>query len=182
MLGKEIATRYAHALFLSAKERGYLEEADGQLAALQVALAQDLSLVDYLTAPQVTDQKKQEFIGKVFGSGFERGILEFMLLLARKRREGLIPQIIDEFRELVADERGIIRALATSSRPLTPELRDKLVSELKSKTGKDIELIETIDKRTLGGVRVAVKDQALDGTVANALVQLKNRLEALEIN
>lgn len=182
MLGKEIATRYARALFLSAKDRGYLEEADRQLGALQVVLAKDLSLVNYLTAPQVTDQKKREFIGKIFGSGFERGILEFMLLLARKRREGFIPLIIDEFRELVADDRGVIRAQATSARTLTPELREKLISELKRKTGKDIELVETIDKRTLGGVRVTLNDQALDGTVANALVQLKNRLEALEIN
>lgn len=181
MLGKEVSIRYAQALFNSAKERGYLDQADEQLGALQAVFEKDRSLVNYLVAPQVTDEQKQKVIRSVFSDGFERGILEFFLVVARKRREGFIPDIIDEFRELVSDERGFVRAVATSAHPLHPADKERMVAELKTKIGKDVEIVERIDKRTLGGVRVRIKDEALDGTVAHWLSQIRERLEALEV-
>ncbi|MBN4076441.1 ATP synthase F1 subunit delta [Gemmatimonas aurantiaca] len=181
MLGKEVSIRYAQALFASAKERGYLDQADEQLGALQTVFEKDRSLVNYLVAPQVTDEQKEKVIRNIFGEKFERGILEFFLLIARKRREAFIPDIIDAFRELVSEERGFVRAVATSAHPLHPADKERMVAELKVKFGKDVEIVERIDKRTLGGVRVRVKDEALDGTVAHWLSQLRDRLEAVEV-
>ncbi len=183
MLDREVAIRYARALFDSARERGYLDSADEQLAVLQSVLDHDRALIEYLAAPQIGDDKKEALIRKVFDTeGFERGILEFVLLVARKRRVEYLPLMIEEFRELVADERGQITAEVTAAHQLSGEQREALVSKLQAKLGKTIELSEKQDSSVIGGVRVRLRDEVIDGTVENELRKLRERLEALEVN
>lgn len=181
MLSREVAIRYAQALFDSAKERDYLDQADDQLGALQVALKDDPSLVQYLLAPQVTDEQKEKLIHRLFDSIFERPVVEFLILLARKRRVDYLPETLERFRELVADERGILNVIATSARPLPEDQRRQLIEKLRSKTGKTIELIERHDKQALGGVSVKIQDHVYDGTVRSELQALRETLEALEV-
>jgi len=187
MLDREVAIRYARALFDSAKERGYLDIADEQLAVLQAVFERDRSLIEYLAAPQIGDDKKEALIRKVFsedasGEGFARGILEFVLLVARKRRVQYLPLMIEDFRELVADERGQITAEVTAAHQLPAEQREALVSKLQTKLGKTIELSEKRDRSVIGGIRVRLRDDVIDGTVENELRKLRERLEALEVS
>ncbi len=182
MLDREVAIRYARALFDSAKERGYLDTADEQLATLQTVFERDRSLINYLAAPQIDDDKKEALIHKVFDANFARGILEFTLLVARKRRVEYLPLMIEEFRDLVADERGLIKAEVTAAHQLSAEQREKLVSKLQQKLGKTVELSEKQDSSVIGGIRVRLKDDVIDGTVENDLRKLRERLEALEVN
>jgi len=183
MLDREVAIRYARALFDSAKERGYLDSADEQLAVLQDVFSRDSSLIDYLAAPQIGDDKKEALIRKVFSAErFVRGILEFVLLVARKRRVEYLPLMIEEFRELVADERGQITAEVTAAHQLSAEQREALVNRLQVKLGKTIKLSERQDSSVIGGVRVRLRDEVIDGTVKNELRKLRERLEALEVN
>ncbi len=182
MLDREVAIRYAQALFDSAKERNYLDAADEQLAVLQVVFERDRSLINYLAAPQIDDAKKDTLIRKVFGSDFERGILEFTLLVARKRRVEYLPLMIEEFRDLVADERGIVKAEIIAAHQLSADQREALVKKLQEKLGKTVELSERQDTSVIGGVMVCLKDEVIDGTVENDLRKLRERLEALEVN
>ena len=181
MLGKEIATRYAHALFDFAKERGFLDAADEQLGALQAVFEKDRSLVNYLTAPQVTDEDKRAVIDKIFDDRFERGVREFIHMVARKRREAYIPDIIEMFRERVADYRGTLKPVVTTAHKLDSSQLEALAAKLAAKTGKKIEIVERIDPRLIGGVSVRIKDQAIDGSVSNALQRLRESLEAIEV-
>ncbi len=182
MLDREVAIRYARALFDSAKERNYLSEADEQLAVLQTVFERDRSLINYLAAPQIGDDKKEALINKVFAEGFNRGIREFVLLVARKRRVQYLPFMIEEFRDLVADERGIVKAEFTVAHQISDKQREALVSKLQSKLGKTVEFSERIDSSVIGGVRVRLKDDVIDGTVENELRKLRERLETLEVN
>ncbi|MFQ5606773.1 MAG: ATP synthase F1 subunit delta [Candidatus Zixiibacteriota bacterium] len=181
MISAEVSIRYAQALFDSAKARDYLDHADEQLAALQGALKEDPALVQYLLAPQVTDEQKEELIHRLFDGVFERPVVEFLILLARKRRVDYLPETLDRFRELVADERGVLKALATGANPLPENLKRSLIDRLESKTGKTIELEERIDPRTLGGLSVSIKDSVYDGAVRSELQALRERLYALEV-
>ncbi len=181
MLSSEVSIRYAQALFDSAKERDYLDQADDQLGALQSALKNDSSLVQYLLAPQVTDEQKEELIHRLFDRMFERPVVEFLILLARKRRVDYLPETLERFSELVADERGILNVIATSARSLPDDQRSQLIERLRTKTGKTIELIERLDKEALGGVSVKIKDHVYDGTVRSELLALREKLDALEV-
>jgi F-type H+-transporting ATPase subunit delta len=182
MLDREVAIRYARALFVTASGKDYLSVADEQLAVLQTVFERDRALINYLAAPQIGDDKKEELIRKVFGADFARGILEFILLVARKRRVEHLPFMIEEFRDLVADERGIIKAKITTAHRLSEQQREALVSKLQSKLGKTVEFSEKLDSSVVGGVRVRLKDDVIDGTVENELRKLRERLEALEVN
>lgn len=181
MTDAKIASRYAHALFDSALERGYIDRADEQLGALQGALEKDRSLVEYLLAPQVPDDKKEELIHNLFDSLFDKPVVEFLILLARKRRIGALLEILKNFRLRVSDYRGVVKAVATSAFPIDAAQREKLIAELKSKTGKQVELVETLDKRVVGGLSVRIKDTVYDGTVRHYLQGLREKLEALEV-
>lgn len=182
MLDREVAIRYARALFGSARERGYLDAADEQLSVLQTVFERDSSLIDYLAAPQIGDDKKEALIRKVFGEDFARGILELVLLVARKRRVDYLPLMIEEFRDLVADERGLIKAEVTVAHQLSAEQRDALRRKLQDKLGKTVEFSEKRNSSVIGGVRIRLRDDVIDGTVVNELSKIRERLEALEVN
>ncbi|MCH7877779.1 MAG: ATP synthase F1 subunit delta [candidate division Zixibacteria bacterium] len=181
MLSGEVGIRYARALFDSARERGYLDQADEQLGALQSALRDDPGFVQYLLAPQITDEQKEGLIHRLFDSVFEKPVVEFLILLARKRRVDYLPETLERFRELVADERGILNVVATSARPLPDDQKHQLIERLRIKTGKAIELVERHDKQALGGVSVRIKDHVYDGTVRSELQALREMLDALEV-
>ena len=181
MRNREIATRYAQALYFITKERGLTDIVYEQLGVLQKALEKDNSLIVFLVAPNVTDEQKQSALKNIFGSRFEKLLVEFFLLVARKRRESYLLEIIQEYHKLVADKKGFLQVTVTTAHTLSADQRQKLIEKLQTKTGKKVELTEKIDRDIIGGLRVQLKDETIDGAVSASLERLKQKLIALEV-
>ena len=181
MRNREIAARYAQALYFITKERGLTDIAYEQLSVLQEALEKDSSLIVFLIAPNVTDEQKQSALKNIFGSRFEKLLVEFFLLVARKRRESYLLEIIQDYHKLVAEKKGFLQVTATTAHDLADYQREKLIERLQTKTGKKVELTEKIDCDIIGGLRVQLKDETIDGAVSASLERLKQKLTALEV-
>ncbi len=181
MLNREIATRYAYALFFFAKQRGLLDTAYDQLGALQTSLERDRALLNFLTAPQIADDKKEALIQRVFANRFDVALVEFFLLLARKRRIAYLVEIIDHFRDLVSEAKGMTKVTVTTAFHLDAEQRQRFIQRLEVRTKGAVRLVEHRDPRAMGGAKIQIKDHALDGTVRTALTNLRRQLEAVEI-
>ena len=59
---------------------------------------------------------------------------------------------------------------------------DDLAQKLSSSTGKTIHLKLTVDPSLLGGVKIRMGDQIVDGTVAKKLQMLKENLKHAKIS
>ena len=181
MLAQEIGHKYAHALFMSAKQKNLLELADEQFLALKQILAHDRSLQSFLDAPQVPDDKKEGLIRKVFEGRMERLFVEFLLVLMEKHRINFLPEIIDEFDRLVKAEKGVARVTVITALPLSSSEEQALIKRLASKTGLTIELEKKIDAAILGGTIVIMHNQIIDGSVRHGLDRMREQLEKVKV-
>ncbi|MEY9950865.1 F0F1 ATP synthase subunit delta [Leifsonia sp. EB34] len=76
---------------------------------------------------------------------------------------------------IVADQYGQTIATVVTARPLPAEQAERLRASLAAKYG-DLKLNEVVDSSILGGLRVQIGDDVIDGSVASRLTELRLQL------
>jgi F-type H+-transporting ATPase subunit delta len=102
--------------------------------------------------------------------------LNLARLLVRKSRTALAPEIAEQFRAMVAAQRGIQKAYATTAVPLTSAEQETLSQRLEASTGHPVELETDVDPELLGGVVVQIGDRLVDASVRGRLDSLRKQL------
>ena len=97
-------------------------------------------------------------------------------MVVEKRRQGLIPMIADEYRDLVDTLRGRTRAEITLAAQPSAELQAELVTTLERRLGRAVIPTFRVDPAIVGGTILRVGDQILDGSVRRRLAALRRRL------
>lgn len=80
---------------------------------------------------------------------------------------------IDSMLVTAADLKGQTLARVTVARALDPAQEERLRSALEKQAGRPIDLQVTVDPEVVGGVRVALGDQVIEGTISNKLTELE---------
>ena len=112
----------------------------------------------------------------------EQLFVEFLIVLLEKKRVGYLTQIVDEFIELVENEKGIERVQVTTARTLEESQKNQLIQKLAAKTGLKIVLEEKVDPAMIGGMIVVIEDQIIDGSVQHGLTMVAEQLGKVRVN
>ncbi len=182
MIAQQVAKRYSTALFDLTREHNLLDQAWQQFKSLRNYLDKDRIFLDFMSAPQVPDEDKQNLIKNVFGDSLEKPLYHFLLFLAAKRRIKYLAEILDEFDLLVKADKGIAKATCITVSKINDAERQNLITQLKKKTSLEIELEEKLDKSILGGMIVILHNQIIDGSMRRGLDELKNRLMKVKVH
>ena len=100
-------------------------------------------------------------------------ILKALLSQPRGRR---IAELIRYAATIVADEAGNGIATVTVASALDEAQRTRLATALSAQYGRDIRINEIVDPVILGGMRVQVGSEVIDGTISNRIADLRLRL------
>jgi F-type H+-transporting ATPase subunit delta len=100
-------------------------------------------------------------------------ILKALLAQPRGRR---IAELIRYAATIVADEAGNGIATVTVASALEEAQRTRLATALSTQYGRDIRINEIVDPVILGGMRVQVGSEVIDGTISNRIADLRLRL------
>ena len=167
--------RYALAMIDIARADG---DFDAWLDAAEVldALTAQSSHTEALQADGMTDADFQAIVRRVLPNVGAKQ-LNLFRLLRRKNRMALGPSIASFFRELLDEERGIVRATVTSAVELGEARVASIREQLASQTGKTVELETGVDGELVGGLVIRVGDQLLDGSTRGRLRALRSHLE-----
>lgn len=84
--------------------------------------------------------------------------------------------VLTAYGQVAADRRSRLVATVTATVPLTEEQRSRLGAALARIYGHEVHLNVEIDPDVLGGVRVAIGDEVIDGSVASRLDDARRRL------
>jgi F-type H+-transporting ATPase subunit delta len=182
MLAQQVAKKYSAALFELAREKNLIDIAWDQFNALAEFLRKDETFLDFMEAPQISDQNKMALVKKAFESRLERPFYDFLLVLVKKRRIKFLPEIVEYFDNLVRENKGLARATCISAMPITEAERREIVARLERKTSLKIELVERVDESLIGGMVVMVREQIIDGSIRHGLDLLKNRLLKVKVH
>ena len=182
MIAQEVAKKYARALFMSVVEKGLVDQAEDQFLALRPVVVDDDSLLNFLTAPQIPEDKKASLVRSVFGEKVDRLILEFLLVLVDKHRVSFLPEIIDEFDRLVKVEKGVLKATVITAVPLAEAEQKQLTKELAAKTGLKVELDLKVDPSIIGGMIVILHNEIIDGSIRHYLETIEEQLSSVRVH
>jgi F-type H+-transporting ATPase subunit delta len=182
MRDRKVATRYAEALLISAKEAGVLQQVAESYAAVLDIVQGNRDLVTFMDSPQVRVEEKKELLQKVFGGKIEPVLLNFFLLLIDRNRIENTRDIGEVFAELVEEDMGVVRAKVVTAVTMPEDLATALETQLARFTGKTVVLEKKVDPAVIGGVCVTMGDKILDGTVRTNLDELGKTLGTARVH
>ena len=177
-----IARPYAQAVFELAHESGELAAWSASLDAAGALFATG-EVADYLSAPQLSDDKRLEFLAGLFSSaganklaGDDKRGTNFVKLLLENKRANVLPEIAEHFEALKADIENSVEATVTSATPLSQAQKDEIASSLKKRLGRDVSITTEIDENLIGGAVIRAGDVVIDGSMRARLEGLANAL------
>jgi F-type H+-transporting ATPase subunit delta len=156
------------ATLMAAENAEQLENTEDELFRFARLVEANPSLRNALSDRSVSLAHRQELVGSLLaGKASDATItLAKRAVAARERTFG---QTIEGHVTLAAAQRNRIVATVRVAKPLTEEQRARLQQTLRSQVGREVAIQEVIDEQVLGGVRVELGDEVVEGTVAGRL-------------
>lgn len=130
---------------------------------------------------EATPKVRDSLSDRAFDIAGRRALVEDLLrgrasdttvVLARRAvaaRQRTFAHTIEGYTELAAAQKNRVVATVRVARPLSGEQRSRLQAALAKQVGREVLLQEVLDEDVLGGVRVELGDDVIEGTVAGRL-------------
>jgi len=170
-----LARRYVQPLFEVAQEKNELERIAGDLAALDQALQESAELKGFLSDPSIGRKAKRTLVEKVFAEASSY-TLNFMRVVIDKNRPEILGMSYRLFTDMLNIHRGVALGVVETAVPLDDTAFNKVRKMLEARFGCKLELERKIDPGLLGGLRVRVGNNVIDGSVRGRLEGLKAAL------
>lgn len=169
---QQVAALYGKALLGAAGSR--VEQIVGELESIvKDCLNRFPKLETAFASPRISEEEKDALIGRIFGGKVDKVLLNFMKVLARRRRLGSLRAIQAAVSEMRDEQLGRLRVKVTSAQPLTDAQKKEITANLKTKFGKEVVLLEKVDAGLLGGIILRIGDRVYDGSVQGKFQTLR---------
>ncbi|MFB9970699.1 ATP synthase F1 subunit delta [Pseudoroseomonas cervicalis] len=94
-------------------------------------------------------------------------------VLIANRRLSALPQVVNAFGALLAEQRGQQTAEVATAHPLTDTQRAQLAARLTEAGYSNVKLVERIDPTLLGGLVVRLGSRLYDSSIKSKLQRLQ---------
>ena len=177
-----IASRYADALFGSAKTPAQRHEALEQLMLIRRLLAELPLLRQFMGNPDVEPQDKLGVLDRALRGGWSPLVRAFVRLVVSMGRPESLPQMVDAFEALVDAAERRMRVVVRSAREVPESALKRLRAQLEQREGKQVELRTELVPELLGGVQIQLDHRVIDGSVRRQLEELRERLTTVRVH
>ena len=168
--------RYSSALLSLAKDEGKIKEYKEAIKSLLELFESNVEANTYLKSYFVSDEDKYVFVDKMCEPFKLKSLSPFIKLLVKKHRFNSFKYIAEEFISDCNDDLGIQEGYIYSTTPLDAKQIKAIEDGVSSRLNQRVELINRIDERLIGGVKVVVHDHVFDGSIKNKLETMKQKL------
>jgi len=176
MSRQAVARRYARALFELGQENRSLEALEQEFNLVVTTISGNAELNELIQNHQVPPAAKQKVLKNLFASRVSATMANFIMLVLEKRRAGYLPEMLEAYRALANEARGIWQGEVLSAVEPAPRTLDELKKALGKISGKEIRLNYRVDPNLKGGLIVRINDTIYDGSVASRLNSLQEHL------
>jgi F-type H+-transporting ATPase subunit delta len=174
-----LARIYARSLFDLCDQAGgrdkILEVAD-ELEQICELIRSDTFFREYLESPVIDTARRAIGVRAIFADRITDLVVRFLLVLNTNGRLNRIESIHAAFDELVQEAWGRVEVDVWTAIPLASEQKQVLSARLHEILSKEPVLHAWTDETLIGGIKIRIGDQLIDGSVAAQLKQLANNL------
>ncbi|MBM7557011.1 ATP synthase F1 subunit delta [Halanaerobacter jeridensis] len=182
MIEEEIAEKYADALFELAQEEDELETIVDEFDEVAALVEENEELNQVLEHPGLDYKQKKKILEEVFSGQLSTTFLNFIKLLIDKKREVYLPQIHQQFIDMLAAKENRLTVAVETPIELSDKHQSKLKDKLQSALDKKIELEIEVKPDLIGGLVLKIGNKVIDGSIKNYLQEVELNLQTLEVS
>ena len=176
----EIAIVYAQSLLEVCDKMGgnaVAEACSSELRDLAEIIRADKMFAEFLKTPIVGSDQRKATLEKIVKGRVSDLVFRFIMVLANHGRASRIADVSDAFDSLMQERLGRIEVdMYTVDGKASDEVIATVKARVKEAFAKDAVLHQYSDASMIGGVKLRIGDQLIDGSVAT---QLRNMREVV---
>ncbi len=178
MIERKVTLRYVRGLIEAAKAKNCVDEVLNALKSADGIIKENKAVTEIFYNPTISRDRKKKLLRELFPEKIPDLLERFICYIIHKKRERILELIYKEY--VVASDklRGIIRAKVISASGLTTEQIESMKAELEKRLKKKIEVEHELDRTVLGGVKIFIGTNVIDGSVTGRLDRLQKHLLA----
>nr|QXM17696.1 ATP synthase CF1 subunit delta [Chaetoceros pseudocurvisetus] len=179
-LAAKVAAPYARALYDFSVEQNLMHQITADFQNLEVFLAQNTDLTNYLNNPLIGSDQKQELLDKTLKSQLNNETFKFLSVLVQRDRINLLEPVITSYLNLVYELASIKMIEVSTAFAFTNLQKNTLIKKLKELTNaREIRLVINVDSSLIGGFLIKTNSKVIDFTVKNQLQLLAKHLDTI---
>jgi F-type H+-transporting ATPase subunit delta len=175
---REIAARYATALFELGRENDTLSPVKQEVEALRQLITDSDNIQRLLTNPLFDAGERLDAITQIVQeAGFSTPVQNFARVIVEEGRGAMMADVCDRLIEMVKDHQGIVHVHTTTAKPLTDEQKNDLITAMKAAGKSDVTVANRVDPSILSGLIVKIGSTIMDDSGRSKLSRLQTTLE-----
>lgn len=174
-----LARIYANSLFDLAKQDGgpqRTEDILGELEDILELTRQDARFGEFFASRILPAKERAASIEKIFSGRVSDVTKRFLLVLNHKDRLNHLPAIVAAYEQIVQHTYGRVEVDVYTAAPIDPQDLNDIRSRLQQKLGKEPVLHAYTDPSLIGGLKLQIGDQLIDGSVRTQLRKLRDKI------
>jgi F-type H+-transporting ATPase subunit delta len=165
-----------HSVAAIAARKGELENLESEIFAFRQVLDSDQDLQIALSSRQASVEQKLVLVKTLLSSKFSSEaalLIRYSVIGSTRRRLAIV---LEHFGKLLSAYAERLVATVTVANALTADQEKRLAEALTRDYGKSLRLNIEVDPEILGGVKIQVAGEIIDGSIANRLKQARMKL------
>jgi F-type H+-transporting ATPase subunit delta len=175
-----LAFTYARSFFFLAEGKGgraLIEEVLGQLEDILDLAFADKKFGEFLSSRALGMKDRAGSLERIFKGRVDDLTYQFLQILNRKGRLQHLAGITAAFDSLVQAKFGRIEVDVITAESIPPDALNSLRQRLATALKKEVIAHPYVDPSMIGGVKLKIGDQLVDGSIATQLRRIRDRLE-----
>jgi F-type H+-transporting ATPase subunit delta len=175
-LGDTLERLAVQALLAHAESNGRIDRVEDELFRFERIVAADPALRDTLSSRNTDADGKAGLVRTLLQDKAAPETVRLAEQAVRVPRGRRLDRVMEAYLDLAALRRDELTALVTVAAPITEQQQARLRSALEAHYGKSVTLQVVQDPRVMGGIRVQVDDEVVDGTVLRRLDEARRHV------
>lgn len=164
------------SMLASASATDSLEQVEEEVFRVGRLLAANRDLRLALADSAIGMPRRQELLRTVFADKVSPATAQLLDRSLSSVRHASLTAALNEIGELAAHRRRRLVAIVTAASPLTTAQRDRLADILARSYGRKVQVNVAVEPDVLGGLKIQIGDDVMDGTTVARLDDARRRL------
>lgn len=163
------------SVLAAAQSRDALLEVEEELFRVERLLASSRELRSKLAERDIDPQRRADLLDSILADRSQEETRQLVRRVIQAPRAGSLSAALHYLGELAAARRDRLVANVTAASPLTQEQEARLARILERTYGRAVQVNVGVDPAVLGGMRIQVGAEVIDGTMLSRIQEARRR-------